>query len=208
MKPSFLLILAFSGFINASTHLLPRVVQDAYSASGVRSFPEAGWDNNIQRSILPRTTSVTNECSDPKPNSCNFYSDCLEARLHCGPSGYPIGYGLYYCEKFSALRSQMSAAGQAWVTNTMLCLQSNLVAYGDGSQTTTCSALKVYAFGTHADCYVKNGICTLPPTDWVKIIKTVSITELFSSLDALKATLQAVKGCVGFYVWLIGNAIR
>lgn len=192
MNPSFLLILAFSGFINAP---------------GVHSFPEADSDNSIQRDILPRTTSVTNECSDPKPNSCSFYPDCLEALFHCGPSGYPIGYGLYYCEKFSALRSQMSAAGQAWVTDTMLCLQSDLVIYGNGLQNTTCSALKAYAFGTHADCYVKSGICALPPTDWVKIIKTVSIKELFSSLDALKATLQTVKGCVGFYVWLIGNAI-
>jgi hypothetical protein len=81
------------------------------------------------------------------------------------------------------------------------------VVYGDGLQTTTCSALKAYAFGTHADCYVKSGICTLPPTDWAKIIQTISITELFSSLDALKATFQAIKGCVGFYVWLIGRTI-
>lgn len=36
----------------------------------------------------------SNECSDPKPNTCNFYSDCLESRFHCGSSGYPIGYGL------------------------------------------------------------------------------------------------------------------
>jgi hypothetical protein len=207
MKRSFLLVLAFSGWINASSQLLPRAVEDARNAPGARSLPGADYSNDIQGGILPRTASATDECSDPKPNSCSFYPDCLEARLHCGPSGYPIGYGLYYCEKFSALRSQMSAAGQAWVTNTMLCLQSDLVVYGDGLQTTTCSAIKAYAFGTHADCYVKSGICTLSPTDWAKIIKTVSITELFSSLDALKATLQAVKGCLGFYVWLVGRTI-
>ena len=94
----------------------------------------------------------------------------------------------------------MSAAGKMWVTNTMLCLQRDLVVYGDGSQTTTCDALKLYAFATHANCYVKGGICTLSPTDWVMIIKTVSFKEIFSSLDALKATLQTVKGCIGFYL--------
>src|SRR5437660_11912620 len=86
-------------------------------------------------SLLPRAIP-TNECFDPVPNTCSFYSDCLESRLNCGPSGYPIGYGLNYCNKFSAARSKMSAAGQTWVTNTMLCLQRDLVIYGDGSQTT------------------------------------------------------------------------
>jgi hypothetical protein len=101
----------------------------------------------------------------------------------------------------------MTAAGQTWITNTMLCLQRDLVIYGNGSQTTTCSALKLYAFGTHSDCYVRSGVCTLSPTDWETIVKTVSLKELFSSLDALKATLQTFNGCVGFYLWLIDKTI-
>lgn len=156
--------------------------------------------------LLPRAT-ISSECSDPVPNTCSFYSDCLESRLQCGPSGYPIGYGLNYCSKFSAARSQMSTAGQAWVTNTMLCLQRDLVIYGDGSQTTTCSALEDYAFGTHPDCYVNSGLCTLPPTDWWIIVNTVGITQLFNSLNAFKATLQAAGGCIEFYLWVIANGL-
>jgi hypothetical protein len=101
----------------------------------------------------------------------------------------------------------MSPAGQAWVTNTMLCLQRDLVVYGDGSQSISCPDLRTFAFNTHPDCYVKSGVCTLPPSDWEIIISTVSFKELFSSLDALKATLQTVKGCADFYVWLIDRAI-
>jgi len=197
MKRFILLGLTLSKLINASIHLRPHVLEYACKVPEAPSFPVPDGDNPI----LP----ISNECSDPKPDSCSFYPDCLEAHLHCGPSGYPIGYGLHYCEKFSALRGQMSAAGKMWVTNTMLCLQRDLVAYGDGSQTTTCDALKLYAFATHADCYVKGGICTLSPTDWVMIIKTVSFKELFGSLNALKATLQTVNGCIGFYLWLIGR---
>jgi hypothetical protein len=89
----------------------------------------------------------------------------------------------------------------------MLCLQRELVVYGDGSQTTTCGALKVYAFGTHPNCYVKSGVCTLPPTDWEIVIKTVRIKELFNSLDAFKATLETVTGCAGLYLWLVEKAI-
>jgi hypothetical protein len=201
MKRFILLGLALSKLINASLPLLPRVLEDACNVPEAPCFPVPDGENPIQRGVL----SISNECSDPKPDSCSFYPDCLEAHLHCGPSGYPIGYGLHYCEKFSAVRGKMNTAGKMWVTNTMLCLQRDLVVYGDGSQTITCDALKLYAFATHADCYVKSGICTLSPADWAIIIETVSFKELFSSLDALKATLQTVKECIGFYLWLIGK---
>jgi hypothetical protein len=156
--------------------------------------------------LLPRAIP-TDECSDPVPNTCSFYPDCLESRFHCGPSGYPIGYGLNYCDKFSAARSKMSAAGQTWVTNTMLCLQRDLVIYGDGSQTTTCSALKDYAFGTHPDCYVKSGVCLLPPTDWKIITDTVGFNQLFDDADAIKATLLAAVECADFYLWIISMGL-
>ncbi|KAI9765240.1 MAG: hypothetical protein M1840_007732 [Geoglossum simile] len=164
-------------------------------------------DSTIQCCVTPATTPPDNECSDPKPNTCSFYANCLESRFHCGASGYPIGYGLNYCNKFTAASSKMTSAGQSWVTKTMLCLQRSLVIYGDGSQTTTCDALRTFAFDTHPDCYVKSGVCTLPPSDWEVIVTTVSFKELFSSLEALKATLQTVDGCVDFYLWLIKKAI-
>jgi hypothetical protein len=59
----------------------------------------------------------------------------------------------------------------------------------------------------HPDCYVNSGLCTLPPTDWKIITDTVSFTELFSNLDALKGTLQAAGGCVEFYLWVIANEV-
>ena len=201
MRGFILLGLALNKLINASTHLPLRILKDACNVPEAPCVLVPNGDNPIQRDVL----SISSECSDPKPDSCSFYPDCIRAYLHCGPSGYPIGYGLTYCEKFSAVRGQMSAAGQLWVTNTMLCLQRDLVVYGDGSQTTTCDALKLYAFATHADCYVKSGLCTLSPTGWLKIIETVSFKELFSSVDALMATLQTIKGCIGFYLWLVGR---
>jgi len=159
--------------------------------------------------LLPRAT-ISSECSDPVPNTCSFYSNCLEQHLHCGPSGYPIGYGLKYCSKFTAARSQMSAAGKTWVTNTMLCLQRDLVMYGDGRQTTTCSALDNYAFGTHPDCYVKSGLCTLPPTDWWTI--TIQLASLHFSIGSillrlfLKPQLDALNfifGLSAMELWML-----
>ncbi|OXV05855.1 hypothetical protein Egran_06377 [Elaphomyces granulatus] len=46
-------------------------------------------------------------------------------------------------------------------------------------------------FGTHPDCYVKSGLCTLPPTDWWTITDTVSFAALFNSVNSFKAVLEA-----------------
>lgn len=78
-------------------------------------------------------------CTDPQRDNCSFYPVCVESRYHCGPSGYPIGYGLRYCEKFREERDKLSAEGQDWMLNTMLCLQRKLIPYAvGGSQNTTC----------------------------------------------------------------------
>jgi Stanniocalcin family len=164
-----------------------------------------------QASVIPHPNKITTRasnstiCSNPVPNSCTFYPSCLESRLHCGPSGYPLGYGLHYCELFTNARSQMSPEGQAWVTDTMLCLQRALVPYGTGRESTTCSDVKEYAFGTHPSCYIESGVCTLPPSDWAIIVDTVGLADLFSSWDAFKATMETAGGCGAFYAWLIDS---
>ncbi|KAF2197222.1 hypothetical protein GQ43DRAFT_425006 [Delitschia confertaspora ATCC 74209] len=146
-------------------------------------------------------------CTNPAENTCAFYSDCLEKKMKCGDEGYPIGYGMKYCKKFTKARPQLSAKGKAWITKTMLCLQRNLIPFATGQQGGTCARLKDFAFGTHPGCYVSSGVCTLPPSDWEVIISTVSIKELFGSLEALKATLETGVNCVDFYQWLIKKGI-
>ncbi|KAF2454352.1 hypothetical protein BDY21DRAFT_266411, partial [Lineolata rhizophorae] len=146
-------------------------------------------------------------CSNPKPNSCAFYDDCLEDECQCGADGYPIGYGLHYCEEFTDAKSQMSDAGKDWVAETMLCLQNELVPWATGSRTGSCTQLKEYAFGTHPECYVNSGLCTLPPTDWIVVVQTVGLQELFGSWGALKASLQAAQGCGKFLAFLVERSI-
>jgi len=143
------------------------------------------------------------ECFNPPPDSCSFYFDCLESRYHCGPSGYPIGYGQKYCEKFVSSRNELSARGQVWMLATMHCLQMALVPEATANQGTTCSQLEDRAFGTHARCYLESGVCDLPPSDWEAILDIVNIETLFQSWDAFKATVQAATGCVEFYAFLV-----
>lgn len=151
-------------------------------------------------------STAPSECSNPQPNDCNFYTECIESRYHCGPTGYPLGYGQYYCDKFVTDASLLSPQGQTWMTTVMLCLQGDLVPYALGATQgfSDCQALQDFAFSTHPACYVDSGLCSLPVTDWEAIVeKIVGLTTLFDSWDALKATVEAADGCVEFYAWLL-----
>lgn len=145
-------------------------------------------------------------CQNPRRDTCDFYPNCLETKYRCGPSGYPIGYGLKYCRAFTAAKSRLSDRGDEWVSDTMLCLQRALAPLAT-TQTTTCPVLKSRAIATHPDCYIKSGVCVLGPADWTIIVDTVDLKDLFGSLDQLKAVLQTVGGCAEFYAWLIKQGI-
>ncbi|KAJ7647774.1 hypothetical protein FB45DRAFT_894387 [Roridomyces roridus] len=149
-------------------------------------------------------------CLNPPPDTCTFYPNCLESRYHCGPTGYPLAYGLHFCSLFQSKRALLTSAGQAWMIATMHCLQLALVpdALGLPNATQTCGELEDKAFGTHAQCYVENGgICKLPPEDWLAVLDIVDITTLFDSWDAFKATLKTSGDCLEFYAFLIEHGL-
>ncbi|KAL1694174.1 hypothetical protein GGG16DRAFT_110525 [Schizophyllum commune] len=162
---------------------------------------------------IPSSTSdlvgvrAADVCSDPPRNNCSFYLDCLESRYHCGPEGYPVGYGYKYCTQFSVEREKLSEKGQTWMVDTMQCLQRTLVPEATGVSNTTCEQLEDKAFDSHSVCYTQAGLCTLPPTDWLAIVSIVHLPTLFQSWDAFKETLQAGADCLGFYAFLITHGL-
>ncbi|GIK01188.1 hypothetical protein Aspvir_005220 [Aspergillus viridinutans] len=89
----------------------------------------------------------------------------------------------------------MSASGQEWITKTILCLQEELVPFTSGSESQSCSELKQYALGTHAGCYVKSGVCTLPIEDWGRILEIVA-PALISELENFKSAFETAGDCV------------
>ncbi|KAF8894225.1 hypothetical protein CPB84DRAFT_1710821 [Gymnopilus junonius] len=158
------------------------------------------------------TGNATGLCSDPPRGHCEFYRDCLEAKFHCGPDGYPIGYGEKYCEKFQTDQSELSSAGQEWMLNTMQCLQRALVPEEDsstststsgGQQTDKCDDIKQTAFASHAACYIDNGLCTLGVGDWAHIVEIIGIQTLLGSWDAVKEAFETAEGCLDFYAFLL-----
>ncbi|KAJ6469158.1 hypothetical protein C8R47DRAFT_1055488 [Mycena vitilis] len=160
---------------------------------------------------LPFVTAQNlTKCANPIPNDCTFYTDCLEAKYSCGTDGYPIGYGFHFCTKFAESKSELSSHGQAWISNTMLCLQRALVpeATGAPGASATCGDLKTKAFASHADCYVDSGLCSLPISDWEKVsVEIVGPGTLVESFDALKATTSVGLQCTKFFAEVVGSAL-
>jgi len=164
----------------------------------------SGHISNILRDTGPPSSSPP--CAKPPLDDCSFYVNCLESRYKCGPTGYPLQYGEKFCEKFSSNRSLLDSNGQQWMINTMHCLQTALV-FDAIANATTCQALEDEAFGTHASCYIDNGLCSLGLHNWVAILEIVDIRTIFRSWEGFKATIEAGVECAEFLAFMVAKSL-
>jgi hypothetical protein len=183
---------------------------DNFKRDSLTSMAEADFPNVFPVvNASPSENSNSTLCSNPVRGQCSFYEDCLETRYHCGPDGYPLGYGKKFCNKFNAARDKFSQKGQIWMLDTMECLQRVLVPEATGPKEmggqggSPCDELRKKAFDSHAECYVQNGVCTLSVKDWVEIVEVVDLKTLFGSWEALNEALQAATGCLELYAFLL-----
>lgn len=146
---------------------------------------------------LAAADPIPAQCSSPVPQTCDYYTKCVEPAVNCGPKGYPLGYGLKYCQAFTAKKDKFTPAGQEWLFNVMECLQKDLVPVAQGSEVFTCPKLKAFAIAGHAKCYTERGhsICSLPPKDWFKIIGIIKAVVL--EPGTIKTMLQIARSCGG-----------
>jgi len=141
--------------------------------------------------FMSTQTSAEFSPSCPKlsqPNNCDFYEKCLEEKNQCGIDGYPLNYGLKFCNVFNSM--ELSSSGEKWITATMACLQEGLVDFAE--KKTSCSVIEAEAFGSHVQCYVDSGFCDLPFSDKTKI----ATTNFWATVTSLAGTVQAAKTLV------------
>src|SRR3989344_1899917 len=108
----------------------------------------------------------------PKDDDCSFYRECVEARYSCGESGYALGYGEAYCnrfkDQFEGWSSYISNEAKDWRKATTLCLQEKLLENLDNLEGVNyCSEIRKAAFEDHAGCYTQaeHSICDLKLID-------------------------------------------
>ncbi len=141
--------------------------------------------------------------------SCEYYS-CVEAqRISCGETGYALGYGQVYCEKFTAMsfapsRTKLEATlfpadGGEWRDEVRSCLQEKLEEYFAQEEQPTCSSLRTFAFASHPYCYTKGpSFCELSPENVVRIGLTIKLDLLTGeSVRQIRDTAAICDGQLG-----------
>ncbi|KAJ3977939.1 hypothetical protein EV361DRAFT_876085 [Lentinula raphanica] len=199
-----IILACYYTWIRNSSLTIPRIHQFYAPSTTFSSLPFKTPQTSLTTN--PSTQGSIN-CTYPPPHTCTFYSACLESHFHCGPEGYPLGFGEKFCTKFSLPDNvnRLSRKGEEWMWTTMACLQRALVPEldkvvpaGQGDKR-ACQALKDKAFSTHAPCYLTSGLCSLPPEDWVVIVEVINVRTLFSSWDAFIGGVEAGEGCLEFF---------
>ena len=109
---------------------------------------------------------------------CDYYL-CREAAapVACGPDGYYLGFGHAYCLRYlEVTASRVSAAGQRFLHDVRPCLMN--VAEAEIPTTASCADAEQAGFASHPRCYLMNGFCDLPLTDWLWILATIAPADL------------------------------
>lgn len=109
----------------------------------------------------------------------DFY-ECIENILDCGEDGYPLSFGVKYAGRFNNVaRPRMDEKGKAWVDGTTICLQREL---RDAiSSESDCEEVNNIGFGTHNDCYIENGFCSLGFQNWIAAIGVLALEDALAS---------------------------
>ncbi|EGD72369.1 hypothetical protein PTSG_00389 [Salpingoeca rosetta] len=150
--------------------------------------------------------------------ACTFYN-CVDEQTQCGPSGYAIGYGLKYCDKFTAAQSSFSDQGKVWVAETKQCLQQELEDYVTAMQRdpgasfpfdkAQCDSMRRAAMNSHVKCYTGGSVsvCSLRVSDWVRILKTIHEAFGDAFLNTVKQSLSTAKQCAGSLFASFGSGL-
>jgi hypothetical protein len=143
--------------------------------------------------------------------TCDYYQACLEEKYHCGPNGYPVGYGFKYCSKFVAFYEYFPPKGKEWVTKTLVCLKQAL--HPLYLAESNCETILNAAFDSHPECYFQSGFCDLF-LDRENILKTLKallkVYEIrdFMSVTSLKQVYDTARMCGKDYISHINQLFK
>ena len=95
--------------------------------------------------------------------------------------------------------------------DTMQCLQRALVPEAEGApqaaSLATCAELEDYAFSTHPACYIDNGFCELPGSDWQELVRVIGIKTALGSWEAIMTEAKIGKDCGELYLFLLSQGL-
>lgn len=138
------------------------------------------------------STPNTASKSSLLPGKVNFNIDYYaarakdyEARHQAVPPAYYLAYGDKYVRRFTnQLRPKLSPAGQAWLDLTSFLLQWQMEQQRKMDSTAFArleedpAAFKQFAYGTHAEAYIRAGVAYLSVKEWCLIVLTPDLGDM------------------------------
>ena len=124
--------------------------------------------------------------------ACEYYA-CREAQAanQCGSGGYYLAHGYKYCNRLIQVASpRMSPAGQRWLEDGRDCLMRFIET--EISSDEQCRSVRDRAYASHPDCYVDNGFCDLPFTDWLALFASIDTLDL-DFVEVLTTSMKCVE---------------
>ncbi|KAE9547840.1 hypothetical protein FO519_008948 [Halicephalobus sp. NKZ332] len=93
---------------------------------------------------------------------CQEYQCLDDSKAHCGPKGYLIDYGLYYCNRYYDYYNIFDADGQAFINCVRPSLLDYLKNYLNGvNGNVDCDDLESKAFDSHIQIYLNCNFCNV-----------------------------------------------
>lgn len=172
------------------------LIASLLSISASLSLSSPSHDNSLN--AIDRCSSLI--------GSCEYYSCVEEERLSCGDRGYPIGYGVNYCEKLSALEFSPTGGlikslvfpgdGNEWRDNVRECLQEEMDEYFRTEENVSCDSLRKFAFNSHPRCYTQTAVsfCELSPESVVRVGATIAVKDLLTE-ESLRQVRDTANIC-------------
>ncbi|KAH7707281.1 Protein W01A8.8 [Aphelenchoides avenae] len=145
--------------------------------------------------VLLSSVSLQTGASASNCTGCNEYK-CLDDEKHCGPEGYPLGFGYKYCRRFKepTVYNLYDAKGKQFIDCTRQCLIGLVEQYDEQEPNATCDSLKSYAWKTHEKCYLVCDFCDICRTNKKALYKTYDFKDFFS-VEALKQVVEVMWKC-------------
>ncbi|VDI04204.1 Hypothetical predicted protein [Mytilus galloprovincialis] len=141
---------------------------------------------------------VDASCTQKGQNGdCEFYR-CFEDRRQCGSSGYLIGYGYKYCNRFRNLYNDFTTAGKNWIDCVRPCLTRKLISKYQKNVNAgdKCEELKSYAFDTHVNCYLNCGFCNIYKSNLGALHSVFKYRDMLS-WNAVRQLTSVGYSCLG-----------
>lgn len=117
--------------------------------------------------VAPLFSFATELCK-PNVDSCEFYL-CQEENHHCGPKGYPVGFGHKFCKIYLDTEKNYSEEANGWLRRVRVCLMEEFANADQQNRSRTCDQVKAESFRSHVGCYVETGFCDLKASDVFQI---------------------------------------